>query len=126
GIKTLENSVGIGAYRIDLHPTTKSNRLFYAKSYPFEIPLGSLIPVRIKNLIPACKNIGTTQVTNGCFRVHPVEWNIGEAAGTLAAFSINSDISLHEIYNSPDRIKEYQSLLVDRGISLHWPEITTI
>ncbi|MFC4025091.1 FAD-dependent oxidoreductase [Oceanobacillus longus] len=123
GIKKLEDSVGIGAYRIDLHPTTESNRLFYAKSYPFEIPLGSLIPVRIKNLIPACKNIGSTQITNGCFRVHPVEWNIGEAAGTLAVFSIHSDTGLHDIYNNSKQIKRLQNLLEDGGVSLHWPEV---
>lgn len=29
------------------------------------------------------KNIGITHITNGCYRLHPVEWNIGEAAGYL-------------------------------------------
>jgi len=29
----------------------------------------------------ACKNIGTTRITNGAYRVHTVEWSIGEAAG---------------------------------------------
>ncbi|RDW20668.1 FAD-dependent oxidoreductase [Oceanobacillus chungangensis] len=126
GIKRLSDSVGIGAYRIDLHPTTVTNRLFYAKSYPFEIPLGSLIPVRIKNLIPACKNIGSTQITNGCFRVHPVEWNIGEAAGTLAAFTMKNNSSLQEVFNDPHHIKELQLLLERNGIALHWPEVGAI
>ena len=31
------------------------------------------------------KNIGTTHITNGCYRLHPVEWNVGEVAGALAA-----------------------------------------
>ena len=52
---------------------------------PFEIPLGALLPRRVTNLLPAGKNIGTTHITNGCYRLHPVEWNIGEAAGALAA-----------------------------------------
>ena len=43
-------------------------------SLPFQIPLGALIPQRIENLLPACKNIGTTHITNGCYRLHPVEW----------------------------------------------------
>lgn len=123
GIKKHAHSVGIGAYRIDLHPTTETNRYFYMKSYPFEIPLGSLIPIRIKNLIPACKNIGTTQLTNGCFRVHPVEWNIGESAGALAAFSLDCQRDLHDIYHDPLLVKTLQSRLTDLGISLHWPEI---
>jgi hypothetical protein len=45
--------------------------------------LGALIPIRMENLLPAAKNIGTTHITNGCYRMHPVEWNIGEAAGAL-------------------------------------------
>ena len=48
---------------------------------PFQIPLGALLPVRVHNLLPAGKNLGTTHITNGCYRLHPVEWNIGEAAG---------------------------------------------
>ncbi len=56
---------------------------------PFQIPLGALIPVRIENLLPAAKNIGTTHITNGCYRLHPVEWNVGEVAGELAAHCLD-------------------------------------
>ena len=56
---------------------------------PFEIPLGALIPRRVENLLPAGKNIGTTHITNGCYRLHPVEWNVGEVAGALAAFCLD-------------------------------------
>ena len=48
---------------------------------PFQIPLGALIPARVENLLPAGKNLGMTHITNGCYRLHPVEWDIGEAAG---------------------------------------------
>ncbi|MFC4557856.1 FAD-dependent oxidoreductase [Virgibacillus kekensis] len=123
GVRKLEDSVGVGAYRIDLHPTTEKNRLFYAKSYPFEIPLGSLVPVRVKNLIPACKNIGTTQLTNGCFRVHPVEWNIGEAAGALAAFSLKHHVKPQDVHKSKEMTKELQDILIDLGVEIHWPEV---
>ena len=44
--------------------------------------------MRVENLLPACKNIGTTHITNVCYRLHPVEWNIGGAAGLLAALDI--------------------------------------
>lgn len=125
GIKKIENSIGIGAYRIDLHPTTVHNRMFYAESYPFEIPLGSFIPVKIKNLIPACKNIGTTQLTNGCLRVHHSEWNIGESAGALASFSIDKKKELKEIHANSDQVKEFQNLLGSLGVNIHWPEIGT-
>lgn len=123
GIKKVPDSVGIGAYWMDLHPTTVHHRMFFAKSYPFEIPLGSFIPIQIKNLIPACKNIGTTQLTNGCFRVHHSEWNIGESAGALASFAIDQGKRLKEIYENETLVREFQNLLKTLGVSIHWPEV---
>ena len=76
-----EDSVGVGSYRIDLHPSTGGDNYIDISSLPFQIPLGALIPQRVENLIPACKNLGVTHITNGCYRLHPVEWNIGESAG---------------------------------------------
>ncbi|MCS7190243.1 MAG: FAD-dependent oxidoreductase, partial [Fimbriimonadales bacterium] len=75
------DSVGVGHYRIDLHPSTGGDNYLDIATLPFQIPLGALIPCRVRNLLPACKNIGTTHITNGCYRLHPVEWNIGESAG---------------------------------------------
>lgn len=123
GVKQYEDSVGIGAYRIDLHPTVVTNRLFYAPSYPFEIPLGSFIPIRMKNLLPSCKNIGCTHITNGCMRVHPVEWNIGESAGALAVFAINVGKHPVDIYQNKQLVKEYQSILQKLGVNIHWPQL---
>ena len=86
--ETFPDSVGVGSYRIDLHPSTGGDNYIDISSLPFQIPLGALIPRRVENLLPACKNLGTTHITNGCFRLHPVEWGIGEAAGALAAFCL--------------------------------------
>ncbi|MDX8288993.1 FAD-dependent oxidoreductase [Metabacillus indicus] len=125
-IKKVKDSVGIGCYRIDLHPTIETNTFFYAESFPFEIPLGSLIPVRLQNLLPACKNIGTTHLTNGCFRVHPVEWNIGESAGYLAAFAGDHNVTPKDVLEQEELLRSYQSMLEKNGIVLHWPEIGAV
>ncbi|PLR95993.1 FAD-dependent oxidoreductase [Bacillus sp. T33-2] len=126
GIERFNDSVGVGSYRIDLHPTTVTNTFFYTESYPFEIPLGSLLPVRVKNLLPACKNIGTTHITNGCFRVHPVEWNIGESAGFLAAFAFKKGVLPADVRNDSELLKEFQLLLEQQGVELSWPELGAI
>lgn len=84
----LADSVGVGSYGLDTHPTTGGDNYYHVGCPPFQIPLGALIPRRIENLIAGCKNIGTTHRSNGAYRLHPVEWNIGEAAGALAAFCI--------------------------------------
>ena len=116
-----KDSVGIGAYRIDLHPSTKGNNYIDISSLPFQIPLGALIPQRVRNLIPACKNIGTTHITNGCYRLHPVEWNIGESAGALIGYCKNNHLEPHQVYESSARVTEYQSVLENIGVRLSWP-----
>ena len=116
------DSVGIGAYRIDLHPSTAGNNYIDISSLPFQIPLGSLIPLRIKNLLPACKNLGVTHLTNGCYRLHPVEWAIGEAAGTLAAASAAAKCNPVEIHESAKRRADYFNQLETRGVRRFWAE----
>jgi hypothetical protein len=122
GVEHYADSVGVGCYRIDLHPSTSLRTYIDVSSLPFEIPLGSLIPVRLNNLLPACKNIGTTHITNGCYRLHPVEWNIGEAAGALAAFCIERGYSPREVRNTPDKLKQFQALLAKSGFEMQWPD----
>jgi len=84
--------------------------------------LGALIPVRVENVLPAAKNIGTTHITNGCYRLHPVEWNIGEAAGALAAFCLNHKISPRQVLRAQAWREDFQTMLVARGVELAWPE----
>ncbi|MFK7691473.1 FAD-dependent oxidoreductase [Paenibacillus sp. HJGM_3] len=125
GIRRYEDSVGVGSYPLDLHMTTRSNRWFYIPSVPFEIPLGALLPVRMKNLLPACKNIGTTQITNGCYRLHPTEWNIGESAGYLAAYAIQHGVTPHQVREEKEHLAAYRELLHRQGIETSWPEDMT-
>ena len=80
-----------------------------------------LIPVRVENLLPACKNLGVTHITNGCYRLHPVEWAIGEAVGTLAAFCLQRDTSPRSVLHRDGLRSEYQGFLVQGGADLHWP-----
>ena len=117
------DSIGIGAYRIDLHPSTGGDNYIDISSLPFQIPLGALIPVRMENLLPACKNLGTTHITNGCYRLHPTEWNIGEAVGALAAACLNQDITPRALRNTPERLEDFQKSLRNDGVETHWPQL---
>jgi hypothetical protein len=92
-------------------------------NWPFQIPLGALIPVRVENMLPACKNLGVTHITNGCYRLHPVEWNIGEAAGALAAYCLQEGKQPRQVRNNQDALADFQHLLADKlGVELAWPE----
>jgi hypothetical protein len=115
------DSVGIGAYRIDLHPSTAGDNYIDLDVWPFQIPLGALIPVRMENLLPAAKNAGVTHVTNGCYRLHPVEWNVGEAAGLLAAMCVRCRETPRGVRTR--LLDDFQRLVVAQGIELDWPAI---
>ena len=114
------DSVGIGSYAVDLHPTTGGDNYVDFDARPFQIPLGALIPRRVDNLLPACKNIGTTHITNGCYRLHPVEWNIGEAVGLIAAFCAETKQSPRAVRNRPTLLAEFQKRLADVEVPIVW------
>lgn len=116
------DSVGVGSYRIDLHPSSGGDNYIDVSSLPFQIPLGALIPKRVENLIPASKNLGVTHITNGCYRLHPVEWNIGESAGALAAHAIKSGHRPRRIRNEAKLLAEFQQSLTAQGVELAWPK----
>jgi hypothetical protein len=121
-----DDSVGIGAYRIDLHPSTTGRNTVDIDSLPFQIPLGALIPVRVENLLAGAKNIGTTRITNGAYRVHPAEWSIGEAAGLTAAHAIERRMSPRGIRNTPSEIEDLQRRMTREGIALTWPTYSSL
>lgn len=115
------DSVGIGYYHIDLHPGSGKVNYVDFDSLRFQIPLGALLPRRMKNLLPANKNIGTTHITNGCYRLHPVEWSIGEAVGLLITYAKNKNVIPREVRANKNHLSEFQSFIQDEGIMTKWP-----
>jgi FAD dependent oxidoreductase len=115
-----DDSVGVGWYPIDIHRAGPEDVGISCRTRPFQIPLGTLIPVRIPNLIAAAKNIGTTHITNGCYRLHPVEWNVGESAGALAAFCLEQGTLPAAIYRNAELRSDFQRSLVSEGVPLIW------
>jgi hypothetical protein len=115
-----EDSVGIGWYPIDIHRSGPEDVGVSTRTRPFQIPLGALVPVGLVNLAAAAKNIGTTHITNGCYRLHPVEWNIGEAAGALAAWSLEKSLSPERIWRNRAETERFQRSLLEEGVPLAW------
>lgn len=115
-----EDSIGVGWYPIDIHRAGEDDVGTSCRTKPFQIPLGALIPIRVQNLIAANKNIGTTHITNGCYRLHPVEWNIGEGAGALAAFSLDHAKPPAAIAGDARLRSAFQASLLGEGVPLAW------
>ena len=114
------DSVGVGWYPIDIHRSGPDDLGASCRTKPFQIPLGALLPVRITNLIAGGKNLGTTHITNGCYRLHPIEWNIGEAAGALAAFALAEQVAPTLVRTRADLLQRFQRRLLDDGVALAW------
>jgi len=121
GAEQFPDTVGIGSYRIDLHPSYRRNYVDITP-WPHQIPLGALIPQRVENLLAGNKNLGVTHITNGCYRLHPIEWTIGEASGALAAYCLEHGLAPRQVRNTPRLLEDFQRTLTDLGFVLHWPE----
>lgn len=115
------DSIGIGHYAIDLHPSTALRNSVYVPAAPFRIPLGALLPVRVRNVIAAGKALGVSHIANGCTRLHPVEWNVGESAGVLAALCVQNRWEPASVHASAEKLRELQQTLSQRGVPLGWP-----
>jgi hypothetical protein len=107
-----DDSVGIGFYMVDIHPCGANERGRMMMPKPFQIPLATLLPRSTVNFLPAGKNIGVTHLTNGAFRLHPIEWMVGEAAGTVASLAIAKGAM-------PD-VRAVQNDLVRAGVPIVW------
>src|SRR4051794_9055709 len=123
GAVAYPDAVGIGAYRIDLHPSTGGDLYIDIPCCPFQIPLGALVPVRLDNLLAAAKDIATTHITNGAYRLHPVEWSAGEAAGHLAAFCAARSTRPRAVRADAALLADFQRELVAAGVELAWPDV---
>ncbi len=124
--RRMPDSVGLGLYPIDIHPCVGGHPGLDAATFPFQIPFGALVPAGCDNLLAACKNIGVTHITNGSYRLHPVEWNIGESAGAIAAFCLRNAVSPKQLWEEfrkdprKNRLRQLQEVLLELGIPLAW------
>jgi hypothetical protein len=116
-----DDAVGVGWYPIDLHRCVGNPDVaLFEPTRPFQVPLGSLLPRHPSNLLAACKNIGTTHLTNGAYRLHPVEWAVGEAAGALAAHCLRGACTPLEVLHNRSRLRRFQLKLIRRGTPIAW------
>ncbi len=88
--------IGVTHYDIDIHgcryrnwePSNEATkapaREFVVR--PVLIPLESLIPQKIDNLLIGGKSIAVTHIVNAVTRIHHSEWSVGGAAGVTAGW----------------------------------------
>jgi hypothetical protein len=117
--KLRKDSIAVGDYFLDHHHSKffvePEERLIepLPANAPFQIPLGCLIPEKVKGLVVAEKSISVTHIVNGCSRLQPVVMLIGQAAGASAALSVLKKIDAHEVI-----VSDVQKVLLDAGCQL--------
>jgi hypothetical protein len=95
-----KTGIAVGDYPIDHHHKKNLKAPQHLDFYPvpsFNIPLGSLIPQNISGLIVAEKSISVSNVVNGTTRLQAIALLIGQAAGTLAAQSVQQNLDAQNI-----------------------------
>lgn len=110
------DSVGIGNYPLDFHPCMVESppekpgnqerpgeRQGADETFPFQIPLRAMIPQKLDNLIVTGKSIGMSHIAASAYRVHSIEWSAGAAAGTTAAFSLETGIMPFQLVENMPR-----------------------
>lgn len=114
------DSVGIGNYAVDIHPiqgTTGISPTVH-KPAPFYFPYRSLGSVNVRNLLASGKTMAQTYITNSAYRLHPIEWASGTAAGTAAAMMAEDGASNYDLL-AIGQIRELQNR-VRTTSPIHW------
>lgn len=92
--------ISVGDYPIDHHHKKNDVAPQHLNFYPipsYNIPLGALIPKYHKGLIVAEKGISVSNVVNGTTRLQPVVLGTGQAAGVLAALSVQQKKQAYKV-----------------------------
>ena len=123
--RCFDDSVGIGQYHyLDLHgnlvPGHVSPKGKDVAALPFSLPAKSLVPMTTDGLVLSAKSLGTTHITNAAYRMHPMEWAIGEASGFLAVFAIWTGESPRRIVETVPLLRKLQGFITRNGIPIFW------
>jgi hypothetical protein len=125
-------SIGLTHYAIDMHgcryrnwEPSKSPSAAPAnedKVLPIILPLESLIPQRIDNLLMGSKVMAVSHIVNAATRIHVGEWSAGSAAGVTAAWiALRNDPNLTpQSILDRNQIDELQNVMRSQGIILDW------
>ena len=117
------DAVGLGGYSIDIHRCCGQDDSVDGVWQPtraYQIPLGALVTPELDNFAAAGKGISVTQIANGAYRLHPEEWAIGEAAGMLAAYCLETGAVHPRLAGAA--LHRYQHRLASSGVPLYWYE----
>lgn len=87
-----EDTIGLGAYKIDIHSGTNRSTIFRTVEQPFGIPYGCLVSSEVENLMFAGRCVSMDAATLASIRVMPQCMCMGQAAGQAASMAVEEKI----------------------------------
>ena len=114
--RKFEDTIALGAWPIDIHPTNGFVGVHPHKDNPpapYEIPYGCLVPRSVDGLLVAGRPISTTHRAHGSTRVPGTSLATGHAAGVAAALS-----ALKGVAPRRANVSEIRSQLLRQGAIL--------
>jgi hypothetical protein len=113
--KKFEDAISRNRYPIDIHLPTNylpGERHLGPEEY-HEIPYRSIIPLKVDNLIVACRALSASFEAHGAVRIQPNMRAIGQAAGVAAALCVKKGIKPRQLNG-----KELRKVLIEQGAYL--------
>lgn len=113
--KLYRTGISVGDYPIDHHHKCRPDvpALAFVPVPSFNVPLGALIPETTDGLVVADKAISVTNLVNGATRLQPCVLLTGQAAGALAALSVQERCEAREV-----SVRKVQSTLLEANVYL--------
>ena len=107
--------ISVGDYPVDHHHDCNPDapKIHFPRVPSFNIPLGALIPEKVDGLIVSDKAISVSNIINGATRLQPIVLLTGQAAGALAALSVQNNQNIRDI-----NIRKVQQELLNAGAYL--------
>ena len=115
-----EDSIALGAYKIDIHSGVDRSTIFKAVKDPYGIPYGCLVSREIGNLLFAGRCVSVDAEVLSSLRVMPQCMSMGEAAGVGAALALRDGIKPSEVC-----VTEVREILLQNGAILTMEQVKT-
>ncbi len=118
-------------FELDFHPTQRRWTTERAAEGPWEatfrgnrrfgrggtgrcvFPLRALVPLQVRGLLGAQKNLGYTSIVSSSCRLHDQSIHVGQASGAVAAVSLRHDEDPDGFYLHPGRLAEIWAGLLE-------------
>lgn len=114
--KDFKDKVGLCSQEVDASKFISDNTKYIVmKPNVYSIPLGSLVPINLQNVLMLGSKAGFTSLASTSAGSIPTRITVGEAAGLVSAFSIIRAVTPAQLLTAADNELKALKKYIDRG-----------